>query len=57
MPFDVYGHPAFSISCGQAGGLPVGLMPVGRTMDDATPVAAEQALATTDDRQRGRVLS
>jgi len=56
MPFDVSGHPAFSIPCGQLGGLPVGLMLVGRTMDDATLIAAAQAFAKTYDWQRGQAL-
>lgn len=35
-PFDVTGHPACSVPAGLAGGLPVGLMIVGRRFDDAT---------------------
>ena len=35
-PFDVTGHPACSVPAGLAGGLPVGLMLVGRRFDDAT---------------------
>jgi amidase len=35
-PFDVTGHPATSVPCGLAGGLPVGMMIVGRHFDDAT---------------------
>jgi len=35
-PFDVTGHPAISIPCAKSGGLPVGLMMVGRYFDEAT---------------------
>jgi len=49
MPFDVTGHPAFSIPCGTLNGLPVGLMLVGKTMDDATLIAAAEAFASTYD--------
>jgi amidase len=35
-PFDVSGHPACSVPAGMAGGLPCGLMLVGRRFDDAT---------------------
>ncbi|HZG92623.1 MAG TPA: amidase family protein, partial [Pseudonocardia sp.] len=35
-PFDVTGHPACSVPAGLVGGLPAGLMIVGRRFDDAT---------------------
>jgi amidase len=35
-PFDVTGHPACSVPAGLAGGLPVGMMIVGKRFDDAT---------------------
>jgi amidase len=54
MPFDVTGHPAFSIPCGKVDGLPVGLMLVGRFMDDATVIAAGNAFYRTYDWQSGR---
>jgi len=35
-PFNVTGHPALSINAGFSGGLPVGMMIVGRKFDEAT---------------------
>ncbi|GAB3979810.1 amidase [Actinoallomurus acanthiterrae] len=35
-PFDATGNPALSVPCGFSGGLPVGLMLVGRRYDDET---------------------
>ncbi len=49
-PFDVSGHPATSVPAGLAGGLPVGLMIVGRHFDDATCLRAAQAFETADRR-------
>ncbi len=48
-PFDVAGHPAFTIPCGLVEGRPVGLMLVGRHMDEATLIAAAQAYAQAVD--------
>ena len=45
-PFDVSGHPATSVPAGLAGGLPVGLMIVGRHFDDATCLRTAQAFET-----------
>ena len=45
-PFDVTGHPATSVPAGRAGGLPAGLMIVGRHFDDATCLRAAQAFET-----------
>jgi amidase len=42
--FDVTGHPALSTPCGMVGGLPVGLMIVGRMNDEATIYRVAQAL-------------
>ena len=39
-PFDVTGHPAISIPCGKADGLPVGLMLIGKHFDEATVLRA-----------------
>ena len=46
-PFDVTGHPAMNVPCGMSGGLPVGMMLVGRTGEDATVLRAADAF----DRQ------
>ena len=35
-PFNVTGHPALTINAGFSDGLPVGMMIVGRTFDEAT---------------------
>lgn len=47
-PFDVTGHPACSVPAGLAGGLPVGMMIIGRRFADATVLRVahtfEQAL-------------
>jgi amidase len=42
-PFDVTGHPATSVPCGTAEGLPVGLMLVGERFADATVLRAADA--------------
>ena len=39
-PFDMTGHPAISVPCGKSGGLPIGLMLVGRQFEDATVLRA-----------------
>jgi amidase len=48
-PFDVSGHPAFTIPCGKVNGLPIGLMLVGRHFEEATLIQAAQALEKTGD--------
>jgi amidase len=48
-PFDVSGHPAFTVPCGLVDGLPVGMMLVGRHMEEAALIAAAQAFAETGD--------
>jgi amidase len=45
-PFDVTGHPACTVPAGLAGGLPVGLMIIGRKADDATVLRVAHALET-----------
>ena len=42
-PFDVTGHPAMTVPCGMSGGLPVAMMLVGRTGEDATVLRAADA--------------
>ncbi len=41
--FDVTGHPALSLPCGIAGGLPIGMMLVGRHFDEATVLRVASA--------------
>jgi amidase len=48
-PFDVSGHPAFTIPCGMVKGLPVGLMLVGRHFEEATLIRAAQAIEHAGD--------
>ena len=42
-PFDVSGHPAFTIPCGTKDGLPVGLMLVGRHFEESRLIQAASA--------------
>lgn len=51
-PFDMTGHPAISIPCAKSGGLPVGLMLVGRHFDDATVFQAAHAFEQHVDWER-----
>ena len=39
-PFDVSGHPAFTVPCGKVNGLPIGMMLVGRHFEEATLIRA-----------------
>jgi amidase len=48
-PFDVSGHPAFTIPCGTVDGLPVGLMLVGRRYEEATLIRLASAFAASRD--------
>jgi len=41
--FDVTGHPAMNVPCGKSGGLPIGMMLVGRTGEDAAVLRAADA--------------
>ena len=50
-PFDVTGHPALSVPCGTADGLPVGLMLVGERFDDASVLRAGDAFEDSVDWQ------
>ena len=49
-PFDVTGNPALSVPCGTSGGLPIGMMLVGRHFDDATVLRAGHAYQRAMDR-------
>ena len=51
-PFDVSGHPALTVPCGKVGGLPVGMMLVGRHFDEATLLSAAHAFEQADDWQK-----
>ncbi|MGO8919628.1 MAG: amidase [Stellaceae bacterium] len=51
-PFDVSGHPAFTILCAKLGGLPVGLMLVGRHFDEPTLLRAARAFEEASDWTR-----
>jgi amidase len=51
-PFDVSGHPAFTVPCGTVEGLPVGLMLVGKHFDEATLLRTAQAFVDTTDWTR-----
>ncbi|MEQ8347183.1 MAG: amidase [Sneathiellaceae bacterium] len=48
-PFDVAGHPAFTIPCGKVDGLPVGLMIVTRHFDEAMAIRIADAYAGAVD--------
>jgi amidase len=48
-PFDVSGHPAFTVPCGRVAGLPVGLMLVGKHFDEATLIRAAHAFEMSGD--------
>lgn len=54
LPFNVTGHPALSVPCGFAGGLPVGLQIIGRKGDEAGMfrIAAAFEAATDHGVQR-----
>ncbi|MDH4392413.1 MAG: amidase [Aquabacterium sp.] len=48
-PFDVTGHPAISVPCGLVGGLPVGMMLIGKHYDEATIYRAAYAFEQAGD--------
>jgi amidase len=48
-PFNVSRHPALSLPCGKADGLPVGMMLVGRHYEEATIYRAAHAFAQAHD--------
>jgi amidase len=48
-PFDVSGHPAFTIPVGMQDALPVGMMLVGRHFDESTLLRAAHVFETSED--------
>lgn len=48
-PFDMTGHPAITLPCGRADGLPVGLMLVGKRNDDAALLRASHGVESVLD--------
>ena len=50
-PFDCTHHPAMSLPCGSVGGLPVGLMLVGKLYDESTIYSAAHAFEQKVDWQ------
>lgn len=48
-PFDVSGHPAFSIPVGMLNGLPVGMMLVGRHFDESTLFSVAHVFEGTEN--------
>jgi len=47
--FDVTGHPAISVPCGMADGLPIGMMIVGRHFEDKTVIRIADAFEKIGD--------
>ena len=48
-PFNVTGHPAMSVPCGKAEGIPVGMMLIGRHWNEATIYRAAYAFEQAYD--------
>jgi amidase len=51
-PFDVSGHPAMTVPCAQVDDLPVGMMLIGRRLDEATVLRAAAAFEALGDWRR-----
>ena len=51
-PFDVTGHPAFTIPCGKVRGLPIGMMLVSRHFDEVILIRAAHAFEQIGDWQQ-----
>lgn len=49
-PFDSTGHPALTINAGEVGGLPVGMMIIGRHFDDLTVLQMARAFEQIRDK-------
>jgi amidase len=48
-PFDVSGHPAFTVPCGKVNGLPIGMMLVAKHFDEASTIRAAAAFEKSTD--------
>ena len=48
-PFDITHHPAMTVPCGMVGGLPIGMMLVGKHYDEATIYRAAAAFEAAGD--------
>ena len=53
-PFDASGHPAINVPCGEADGLPIGMMLIGRQYDDATVLRAAAAFERASGKRSTR---
>src|SRR3546814_8725096 len=51
-PFDTTGHPAMTVPCGLSGGLPIGLMLIGKHWGEAPIYQAAHAFEQMDDWRR-----
>jgi len=51
-PFDITHHPAMSVPCGMGGGLPIGMMLVGKRYDEAAIYRAAYAFEQAEDWTR-----
>jgi amidase len=51
-PFDVSGHPAFTVPCAKVDGLPVGMMLVGKHFDETTLLSAARAFEEATEWQK-----
>jgi amidase len=51
-PFDVTGHPAISVLCGQVDGLPVGMMLIGKHCDESTVLRIAHAYEQAAGQRR-----
>ncbi|MBM3585190.1 MAG: amidase [Alphaproteobacteria bacterium] len=51
-PFDITGHPALTVPCGKEGGLPIGLMLIGKSYDEPTVIRAGAAFEKLGDWQK-----
>ena len=48
-PYDATGHPAMTVPCGMIGGLPIGMMLIGRHFDESTILRAAHAYEQSTD--------